>query len=98
MEPGPANAPAHRPSTDGREKEPITDPQRKRLWAIAGHAGRTREEVKMWLKVMHNLDSTKAITRGQYDTICAALEKRGPLPLPDDGFDQTREREPGEEG
>lgn len=96
MESGPANAPAQRPSSDGRENEKITDPQRKRLWAIAGHAGRAKPEISVWLKAAYQLDSTKDITRGQYDTICAALEKRGPLPLPKDEFDQTRE--PGQEG
>lgn len=66
--------------------EKITDPQRKRLFAIMKTAGRNHEDLKAWLKARYKLDSTQDILRSQYDEVCKAVEAKGELPT----------REPGE--
>jgi ERF superfamily len=78
------------PSRDPSAGEPITDKQRRRLWVIIKNAGRSETEVKAWLAVAYNIDSTKKITRGTYDAICTAIERPGLLPRPP-------AREPGED-
>jgi hypothetical protein len=79
-------------SQHAKEEEPITDPQRKRLWVIIRNSGRQDHEVKMWLKLKFGIDSSKAIKRKDYDYVCKSIEHPGALPLP--AFD----REPGEDG
>lgn len=69
--------------------EPITEAQAKRFWTIARKAARTDAEIAIWLEAKYNVKGTREIKRRDYDEICKALEKRGPLPMP---------REPGEEG
>ena len=61
------------------EGEAITQPQRKRLWAIMKGAGRGEEEMRGWLKRRYNLDSTAGILRKDYDAICKAVEAFGEL-------------------
>ena len=84
------------PNASARQAEP-TDPaiinqkQRQRLWVIIRKVGREETEVKTWLKAVLGIDSTKQIRRRDYDAVCQAVERPGPLPLP-------RDREPGEEG
>lgn len=73
----------------GKLDSPITQPQRQRLYVIAKHAGRPETEVKMWLKLRYGIDSSRQITRRDYDAICRAIEAPGSLPMP---------REPGEDG
>lgn len=87
--PPPRDEPA---GTNGKDNEPITDPQRKRLWVIIRNSGRQDHEVKMWLKLKFGIDSSRAIKRKDYDYVCKAIEHPGALPMP--AFD----REPGEEG
>lgn len=87
--PAPRDEPA---GTNGKDNEPITDPQRKRLWVIIRNSGRQDHEVKMWLKVKFGIDSSKEIKRKDYDYVCKAIEHPGALPVP--AFD----REPGEDG
>jgi len=84
----PRSAPAY---DDGGGDMPISDKQRRRMFAIARNAGRTEQEVRAWLAVAYNISSTKDIRRADYERICEALESRAPLPEPSD-------REPGEEG
>jgi len=85
MDPAPVG---HR---DGSGADPISDAQRKRLWTIASHAGRSQADVKNWLSgPPYNLGSTKEIKRRDYEAICKAVEASGPLP--------GLSREPGEEG
>mgnify|MGYP001562050934 CR=1 FL=1 len=80
----------HRP--DPKAGEPITQPQRQRLWVIAKHAGRTQEELKAWLAVAYGIETSKAILRRDYEAICTAVEHPGPLPAPVSASDG---REPG---
>ena len=70
------------------EDDAITEPQVQRLWVIIRSSGRPETEVKMWLKVRYNLDSTKKIPRRLYEEICSAIERPGPLLIG---------REPGED-
>jgi ERF superfamily len=63
-----------------RASEPITNPQRRRLFAITQRAGRSEQEVREWLLKRYKLESTKDITIGVYEEICKAVEARGPLP------------------
>lgn len=85
-EPRPAASAYHAQST-----EPITDGQRRRLFAIATHAGRGEIEIKAWLLQRYRIDSTRKIPRNLYDEICKAIEGTGPLDIVDP-------REPGQEG
>lgn len=64
-----------------------------RLWNIIKHSGRSQAEVKTWFKERYGLTSTKAIRRKDYDAICAAIEKPGPLLV----VEPALEREPGED-
>ena len=78
-------APEPRPGDDTL----ISDPQRRRLFAITKSAGRSHDEVKAWLAVAYNIDSTKKIRRRDYEAITTAVERPGSLPAP---------RDVGEEG
>lgn len=49
----------------------ITEPQRKRLYAIWKKAGKTDEEVKLYLNNQYGFESTKDITMDVYESICA---------------------------
>lgn len=79
--------------SDGKGEEFITDGQRKRLWTIIKNVGRPDTEVKMWLQVKYNIESTKKIPKKLYEEICKAVEAPGALPLPES--DQAEAREPG---
>ena len=54
---------------------PITQAQRKRLFAIAKTYSMGTVELKAWLKDKFNLDSTNDITQTLYDAIVAELQK-----------------------
>lgn len=73
-------APIDPPMRHAAENEPITQPQRKRLWAITKSSGRNEEEIRGWLKRRFALDSTAKILRKDYNTICTAIEAPGTLP------------------
>lgn len=70
------------PPTTGHEQEPISEAQLKRLFVIAGKSGRKSPEIKAFLKARYGLDSSKLIQRKDYEAICEAIEKPGPLPGP----------------
>lgn len=75
---------AHNPKDD----QPITDEQRKRFWTIVKRRGRLHAEIEVWLAAQYQVTDSKKITRRDYDAICTAVERPGPLPMP-------VEREPG---
>ena len=52
----------------------ITEPQRKRLYAIAMQAGMTQDTFKEWLLFNFELESTKAILKSDYQKICEKAE------------------------
>ena len=72
----------------------ISDPQRKRLYAIALKAGRKEEALKAWLQAC-GLESSREIERRHYEAVIAAVEAPGPLKVM---VLKVRDREPGEEG
>jgi hypothetical protein len=57
--------------TDGNK---ITDPMRKRLWAIGKDGGKTNEDIAAVVR-RHGFDSTNDITRDKYEEIVAELQK-----------------------
>ena len=69
----------------------VSDAQLTRLYTIATKAKRRTDEIKAWLAVRYNLDSSKQIRQADYDDIVTAIEAPGPL-------GNVNEREPGEEG
>lgn len=67
-------------SYHAQENEPITDPQRRRLWVIVKNSGRTAAEIGIWLKSAYGLDRTDQIKRSDYTSICETIERSGSLP------------------
>jgi hypothetical protein len=57
-------------------KSELSDNQIKRLYAIARGAGVTEEDVKKVIKKEYNKDSTKELTKKQYDAICQRMEAK----------------------
>lgn len=90
-------APARPMHQDGEKL--ITEPQIKRLHAIAKTAGRKADEIKAWLAVAYNYGSSADIKRKDYDAICSAIEARGVLPNVRRVLEpEIVDREPGSEG
>src|SRR3972149_70811 len=54
----------------------ITEEQRKRLFAIAGKAGKTHDEIKEYLSTHYNIQSTKDISVSIYDDLIAWAEQK----------------------
>lgn len=79
---GSTRASTPRTGYNAQEAEPITQKQRQRLWTIIKKSGRSDAEIAVWLAAVYQLDDTKRIKRGDYETICSAVEKPGPLPTP----------------
>ena len=78
------NKPAAVPPAGEQSADVISDAQRKRLFAIYKGAGKTDDEVKVYLKDKYKIESSKDILKKDYDEICQWAE--------------AREREPGKEG
>ncbi len=84
----PASPPAGRPAAPqeppaahpAKEGEPITDGQRKRLWASVKSSGRSQEEIRVWLSARFGWDSTNQIKRSVYDYVVRCVEATGILP------------------
>ena len=57
----------------------ITDPQRKRLYAIARQAGMSEISFKAWLLERFGYSSSKDITREYYDQICQDAQEYNPV-------------------
>ena len=68
----------------------VSDAQLTRLYTIATKAKREKDEIKAWLAVRYNIDTSKQIRQADYDDIVNAIESPGPL--------GAGNREPGEEG
>ena len=52
----------------------ISEPQRKRFFAICKNAGHENQIVKDWLSLAHNIQSSKEIPIGKYEEICKQAE------------------------
>jgi hypothetical protein len=70
----------------------ISEPQRKRLYAIGKSAKRPDALVKAWLKTEWGYGSSTEILKSDYEKIVTAIQQPGPLPLTG-----SKRREPGEE-
>jgi hypothetical protein len=77
-------SPAPPPYVDVRAAEPITEPQRLRLWTIVKKSGRPKTEVAMWLTARYQITDSSKITRRDYPAIIEQLERPGSLTLPDE--------------
>ena len=53
----------------------ISEPQRKRLYAICRGKGLTNPEYRNWINDIAGYESDNDIKRPHYDAICAAAEK-----------------------
>jgi len=76
-----------RPRATPADSPKITEPQRKRLWAICQAKGISEVKIRERI-VLYGFTSSHEITRDKYDEICAWAE-RGGTPEP------PEEREPG---
>lgn len=56
----------------------ITEPQRRRFFAIAGKTGMSEEGIKTWLSSHYGVESTKLIPCSVYEDICRDLESMVP--------------------
>lgn len=70
---GPAAPPRRATSTHGATAK-ISEPQRKRLYAIGTNAGWQEREIKQLL-ARHGFEHAADITRDKYDAICKELEE-----------------------
>jgi phage recombination protein Bet len=78
-----AEAPAAAPSGDA----PITKPQQRRLFTIAGKSGWVTAQIKAMLHDKFGVDSTSQIPAKQYDDVVAFFEsEKPPAPDPDQPF------------
>ena len=92
QEPKPQQRPAASPDVV------VSDAQLKRLYTIAARAKREKNEIKSWLAVRYNIDTSKHIRQADYDGIVIAIEAPGPLEASGSTVTVVDEREPGEEG
>ena len=53
----------------------ISEPQSKRLYAIAKSSGKTDDQVKAIL-AKHGFDSTKVVTKDKYEQVCSEIEAK----------------------
>ncbi len=83
--PGPTTAPpvTHPAVTDNELPPPalISEPQRKRFYAISKSKGWTTEQAKALLE-RFGFSSSSAITKASYEAMCAALEAGPDAPRP----------------
>lgn len=63
--------------------KPISDAQRKRLYAIYKQAGHHDEDVRQWLGATYAVQHSNEITTDMYDAICNRLADRTPLNEPE---------------
>lgn len=67
--------PAQRSAQSGNGADlVISEPQARRLHAIANGAGWREDELKAWLLKVWQIDSSRAIPRAKYDDICKQVE------------------------
>lgn len=72
--------PSERPAGyNAKAGEPISDAQLRRFHTIVTNSGRQPEVVKRWLLDVWKYDTSKDISRGNYDAICKAVEGDGKL-------------------
>lgn len=62
---------------DGKGQEPsndlISEPQRKRFYAIAKKTGASDDQIKEWLYREYNIEHSKDITKEMYEELCTRI-------------------------
>lgn len=58
------------PPPEGPKDDIITEPQRKRFYAIAKKTGATDDAIKEWLLAAYGIEHTKDIPKSAYEEIC----------------------------
>jgi hypothetical protein len=100
--PTPALRPEPPQSPQFPAPEKINPAQQKRLFPLIRDAGVSVDDFKAYLQLVHELESTKDITRTQYDVICNAITSGGVaswlLAQSSDEVKPEEEREIGAEG
>lgn len=67
------------PPADQKPRGPvISDPQRKRLYAIAMGAGMSKETFHTWIK-KQGYESSKDVTKDDYERVCSEAETYNPV-------------------
>ncbi|HEY9874607.1 MAG TPA: hypothetical protein V6D12_14300 [Candidatus Obscuribacterales bacterium] len=59
---------------NGHHPNAISEPQAKRLFAIAMGAGMSKDQFQQWLLYNYNFNTTKEVTKEKYEEICKAAE------------------------
>ena len=70
-----SNAPEVRYAGGGAGGGKISEPQRKRLFAIAKKSGKGEPEIKDYIETHYKITSTADIDRKNYEAICEWAEK-----------------------
>lgn len=85
-EPAPArqSAPAERTTGQAAAQggSVISEPQGKRLFAMAMSAGKTKEELAGYLKNTYGISSTRELQRKDYEAACAWAEEKDETSVP----------------
>jgi phage recombination protein Bet len=90
-----ASAQQATPQSNSNDGPVISEPQRKRLFAIYRGAGHIDVDVREWLRIHYGIEHTKDIARVDYETICARMQSNTPLA---DDVPPLSEEEPGTNG
>ena len=62
------------PPLPSNKEDVITDPQKKRFYAIAKQTGATDDQIKEWLYREYDIEHTKDIPKSLYDEICTQVK------------------------
>ena len=84
------------PASKGGPK--ISEPQRKRLFAITKEQNVEPADLRNYLKAKYGIEHTQDILRADYEQIVAWVQAGGQTPPPPEDLFPPAEREPGEEG
>jgi hypothetical protein len=69
-------AEAQPPAQAGPDERVISEPQRKRFWAIAKGAGKTEIQIKAYIKTALGFERDDQMTRGVYEAACEWAGKK----------------------
>jgi hypothetical protein len=61
------------PHSPPQKEDTISEPQRKRFFAIAKGTGASNEDIQAWLKTNYGFDHSKDIPWKLYDEICKGV-------------------------
>ena len=90
-----SNGDAGSAADDSKPGATISEPQAKRLYAMAKNAGHTAEQLKPWLLAAYGVEHIRDIRKVDYDRIIERINNVTPLT---DAITAGTEREPGADG